>query len=936
MKPQPALRRDTRSLPLVWGWGLAAAILATPCAGIDRTWNQSGGGSATNPNHWTPTGVPGTADNAILPNIGQFYTVTTDAAWSIDDLEIGRFATGHVNGHNLAVSGGGDINGTLHVENATFTPGSSLSLLTSTSNGDGTLRLTNGIVAGAVNTSSRSQILGYGTINDSLANNDGLIRAEGGTLNITLSGNDHDNGTLSAATGAILHVGDTANLTNRATINLEGGTLWGYQHATYNLINDDSSSQVTGRGTIDRLSLQNNLGAVLAPSGGTLTLAKGFAGNSNSGTINLAAGATLAVGQAAWSNNGTITMTGGAITGQTLQQVQSHTLSVTAGATNTIQNVSFTAAFGAAVSNGAALGITGTGTLANSTIRALTGGGTFNVAGGGLVQGSGTVEPGMDIGGTLSANVSGGTLTVSGATRVLAGGIAKAETNGTLAFSNNLANRGEVRANGGTVNATGTILAATDATGDFSATSGAMNLSGATIQTGARNTFTANSSGTITLPGGLSTANLFAGDALRPRGGILTVPNGTTLTHGSGKTLAGDGQLLETGRSLVNQGTVRAEGGTLTVRGGITNHNEMLAATGGTLALEGTLVHNGQIQTSGSGTVTLSDTAPTGTGTLTANTGGLIRLANGFTNAGLATSTALLLEGGTIALSSSGSMTNATGKTIRGYGTLLESGQALDNQGLLEATGNLTVNGAVTNSGNTIRASGSGRNLNLNAGLANSGLVEIAAGATLRASTVTNSGRISLDEAGMTVPVHLSFMPDGYLDDNGKASVLNLHGNLTNQSAATGQFAFAHSTTTIFSPGLAGRPHDITWLAADHGAELMGFDSNMAVGSMIFGDGLGMPGSDAFNFSVETILYAYGLHVHEDAALDLNGATLYYLRDGVEYNGILGTGFQLEGSYKNGQIVEVIPEPGIPTLFALLLGCGLFARRRRFHPSKPT
>jgi hypothetical protein len=165
---------------------------------------------------------------------------------------------------------------------------------------------------------------------------------------------------------------------------------------------------------------------------------------------------------------------------------------------------------------------------------------------------------------------------------VLAGGSAKAESGGTLSLTGNLGNRGDVKALGGTVTATGTLLTATDATGDFSATGSQMNLSGATFQTGVRNTFTANSGGTITLPSGLATADLWVTDALRLRGGILTVPNGTTLTHGAGKTIAGYGQLLETGRTLANLGTVRADGGTLTVAGATASSNALLAVTGET------------------------------------------------------------------------------------------------------------------------------------------------------------------------------------------------------------------------------------------------------------------------------------------------------------------------------------------------------------------
>jgi hypothetical protein len=168
----------------------------------------------------------------------------------------------------------------------------------------------------------------------------------------------------------------------------------------------------------------------------------------------------------------------------------------------------------------------------------------------------------------------------------------------------------------------------------------------------------------------------------------------------------------------------------------------------------------------------------------------------------------------------------------------------------------------------------------------------------------------------------------GHLDDNGVSSTLTVHGDLVNRSTAADQFQFAHSTLAMLSPGLAGMPHQITWEAADRGAVLAGLDLNMAVGSVVFGDGLGMPGGDFFLISGATTLYAYGLSIREDATLDLGGRTLYYLRDGVEYNGILGTGLLLEGSYKNGSLIEIIPEPSVPVLFAVLLGCAMLSRRR--------
>lgn len=267
---------------------LTAALAATPARAVDKTWNHGGSGSATNPAYWTPYGVPGASDTTILPNIGQSYTVTTDAIWSIDDLEIRQ------------------------------------------------QRQWDAPVGQRDGRGQRQHVFQFADswIRNDQRQPDRQHRADprrGGVLNIGMGDNDHDNGTLSAATGGTLHVRNASNITNRATIDLQGGTLWGYQYYTYNLINDDSASQITGRGTI---------------------------------------------------------------------------------------------------------------------------------------------EPGMDVSGTLSANSNGNTLTVSGAITVLAGGTAKAESGGTLNLAGNVANRCEIKAIGGAVTATGTILAASDATGDFSATSG--------------------------------------------------------------------------------------------------------------------------------------------------------------------------------------------------------------------------------------------------------------------------------------------------------------------------------------------------------------------------------------------------------------------------------------------------------------------------------
>jgi hypothetical protein len=186
----------------------------------------------------------------------------------------------------------------------------------------------------------------------------------------------------------------------------------------------------------------------------------------------------------------------------------------------------------------------------------------------------------------------------------------------------------------------------------------------------------------------------------------------------------------------------------------------------------------------------------------------------------LSTADALRLAGGLIALSTSGSMTNATGQTIRGYGTLLEGGQTLDNQGLLEAVGSLVVGGAVTNSGNTIRADSAGDSVTIYGAFVIDGLVQLSGGASLSAATAGGAGQYSLQSATLAARADLTLPSSATVDDNGMAAAIRLQGNLTNLSTALGDFHVEHSDLTVFSLAIGGgAKHRILWLAEDHGVE---------------------------------------------------------------------------------------------------------------------
>ena len=879
-------------------------------AQIDLDWANPGtGGDGSFRTNWYIPKLPGYASNVRLPYDATAYTVRVDGDWEVRDITIENNATGHLDGFDLQVGKGGLVQagGTLHVEDAIFTPDSDIDVsgtLKVEANpgqsasvaggvdllGSGELHLLGGTVSGSVDTGDSTTIRGYGTVSNGLDTNRGMIRAEGAgkTLNVSFDGNDIDHGTLSATAGATLNIDDTAAQTNKATIDLNGGDLT-HTGATTVLTNEYI---ITGSGHIKKYRVNNASGTIQVDAlGDVLTIEEGFDASSAGGTINVTGGGELSIG-AAWNNDAVVTMNNGSITGQEFLQRGTLT-SRGAAQTNTLQNVTFDPTGTTIIQDGSTLRISGSGDLNGATISVGAGGGTLSVAAGVTFEGAGTVY-------------------------------------------SDVANQGIFRADGGTISVDGTIKSGVANDGDFSATSGALSINAPLEYAPLNyNTFTANGGGTIKFADDLATGNLSVADALRPRGGTITLRDaGETLTNALGKTIAGTGALLEENRNLVNRGVIEADGGSLNVHGDITNYGTMRACAGDSLAVNSTLAidsggsiyaadggsvtigssldNDGEIYAAGGGQLTVQDTAPTGSGTFDARAGGTIQFVDGFSNASLTRADALQLDGGRITVMS-GQMTNANGMQIVGSGTLLGGKpvpRKLINEGeIIPGGGAIWFADPVENAG-TIYADGAD---------------SVVFSANL---DVKNGGVVSLTDTQMLCGASLSIQSGGYLVDNGSPSTMEVRGSLTKYAGAESDFDGDQVTVEIYSIGIIAVPHTVQWEADDVGADVSGLDDNLALGSLIFGDGLGGAMSDIASLGDDTTIYTYGLSVLSDAKVDLAGRTIYYVIEGFEHNGIVGTGLWLEGHVEyNGGALVPIPEPA--TLSVLALGSLVFLRRRR-------
>jgi len=78
----------SRGRQIFWLLTTYLALQAGPARATVFVWTNSASGNWSNPANWSPNGVPGSSDNAIITNSGT-YTVTLDVSPTVGSLNLG-------------------------------------------------------------------------------------------------------------------------------------------------------------------------------------------------------------------------------------------------------------------------------------------------------------------------------------------------------------------------------------------------------------------------------------------------------------------------------------------------------------------------------------------------------------------------------------------------------------------------------------------------------------------------------------------------------------------------------------------------------------------------------------------------------------------------------------------------------------------------------
>ncbi|WP_206244088.1 autotransporter-associated beta strand repeat-containing protein [Novosphingobium terrae] len=716
----------------------------------------------------TGTGTLGATSGTVTVNGGTLALGGTTQTTGALTLSSGTISGGEIDASSFTVSSG-TISAVLGGSGA----------LTKNDSGTVTLSGANSYTGGTTLNAGTLALSGNGTLGSS----SGALTINGGTLN--LGGNTLTAGLLTLNGGSI----QNGTITSTAGIAATSGTISGLNGAV---------GLTVSTGTVAMSGINTYTGGTTVTSG-TLALSSGTV-MGNPASALAVAGGTLDLGTTI-QTVGSLNLTGGTIQNGSLQaltfNVQSGTISAALIGTGTLTKtgagtVTLSAAndyVGGTTVAGGTLALTGAATLGGATGSgrgALTvTGGTLDLGGtsqstGALTLSAGTIQNGTLnaasyglTGGTVSAVLAGsGALTKTGSdTAALSG--ANSYTGGTTVNAGTLVLTGALASgltNNANVNAQGSI------TGAILNNAGAvLTVTGALVANGA-----VTNAGTIN-----DSASSFTGITALTNSGTITLGKGATLTtaslNNSGIVTIQSGATLND--DLTNSGTVSNSG----------TYNANVASNTGSITNTASAVWTGNITSNASGTIT---NAGTWTGNA-ANTGGTL-INNGTLTGSVSNTSGSFTNSGTVTGGLSNSGTTTTTGTINGgvtnTGTITASGTITGN---IVNTGTFKVAGVLTNTGGTF--------------LSTAGLLDLTAGSTLNAATLSVTGGTlqldsgaSLGNSTVTVGANASVVTSGgaalpFITTYNNAGVLDIR-----NGSATNAFAMGNYNGLAGSQILAG------------------------------------------------------------------------------------------------------------------------------------
>jgi len=489
-----------------------------------------------------------------------------------------------------------------------------------------------------------------------------------------------------------------------------------------------------------------------------------------------------------------------------------------------------------------------------STIDANVSGAQLELAGGGSITNTGTIQAS-----------NGATLLLQGSSL----GVPFNNTGGTIqALTGSTVMVDAYAISGGTLVSMGSGLFSTFAGSGNPSLSNLTNNATYQIVSSGSSTIagTINNLGTIQVNGGLfvnGSATLKGGSVpiAYPDGSIISLSGATTLINQS--NITGSGFIGDANLTFTNQGTVNATDSAnhLVFNGSATNNTgTMEASGGGTLQIQNTINNNGGTIEALTGSTVLVDTntgvisggtlKTTGTGTFDTNSGTLDGTVNPVNNTGMfkISQGDLVLQGiinntGTIALDKSGyfailnqpTTLTGSGKVIMSPNTSFLGGNTLTNESTIEGAGfiggstpmGITNNGSIIANQKTPLVISPGATL----GFTNTGKLMVSKGSTLNIAGLCNNFSGTTLVGGTYLVTGTLEFQNSVVTNAGSITLTGATAQILNSLTSTNALANLAANSALGSLSLqGGQVLAITTSFSNAGKTTVGVGSGFSVG----------------------------------------------------------------------------------------------------------